>query len=46
MQSHPLYHASLAKKLLEPVPELGTLADDFFSPIGKPDFVEFEDHAA
>jgi uncharacterized phage-associated protein len=46
MQSHPLYHASLAKRLLEPVPELGTLADDFFSPIGKPDFVEFEDNAA
>lgn len=41
MTAHPLYDAALAKKLSEPVPEAPNLPDDFYSPPGKKDFVEF-----
>jgi uncharacterized phage-associated protein len=46
MRSHPLYSATLAKKLSETVPRLDDLPADLYAPIGKPNFIEFEDLAS
>jgi hypothetical protein len=35
-----LYQPELGRKFLEPVPEIEGLEDDFYAPIGVPEFVE------
>lgn len=42
MYGHPFYNPSLAKRLSEKVPELPDLDDDFYAPIGKPDYMVFQ----
>jgi hypothetical protein len=42
MFGHPLYIPGLAKRLSEKTPELPDLGDDFYAPIGKPDYLVFK----
>jgi uncharacterized phage-associated protein len=42
MFGHPLYDPQLAKRLSEKTPELPELGDDFYAPIGKPDYLVFK----
>jgi uncharacterized phage-associated protein len=42
MFGHPLYNPGLAKRLSEKAPELPELGDDFYAPIGKPDYLVFK----
>jgi uncharacterized phage-associated protein len=41
MLGHPLYNPGLAKRLSEKAPALPDLGDDFYEPIGKPDYLIF-----
>jgi uncharacterized phage-associated protein len=46
MLGHPLYNPGLAKRLSEDAPELPELGDDFYAPIGKPDYLVFKKNSA